>query len=159
MKQSQSGVFLIEALIAILIFSIGILTLVAMQTATIQAQTAAQFRIEAASLADQMSSNIWLNVRRNSQGLVDTASLTPFQHQPGGAKCAFMGAASAHPLVQDWVTAATTATNALPGATAEMQQILIDATAAGYNRVMVTVCWKTPSETTPHSHTVVTYIN
>jgi type IV pilus assembly protein PilV len=161
MKQRQKGVFLLEALIAILIFSIGILTLVAMQTATIQAQTAAQYRIEAASLADKIVNTIWLSFTRDpTTGQVQTASLTPFEHQPGGTKCAFSGTASALPAVQDWVTAATYGTaSALPGATAAMQQILVDTSAApNYTRVTVTVCWKAPAETSPHSHTVVTYI-
>jgi type IV pilus assembly protein PilV len=170
MKQRQRGVFLIEALIAILIFSIGILTLVAMQTASIQAQTAAQYRIEAASLADQMTNGIWLNIQRYNStearpagtpvGAVKAASLTDFQHLPTGPKCAFTGAASANQLVTDWVTAATSgAATALPGADATMQQILVDTTAAGFNRVSVTLCWKAPNDTTPHSHTVITYIN
>ena len=50
--RAQRGVFLIEALLAILIFSLGILTLVAIQTTAISAQSDAQYRSEAANLAN-----------------------------------------------------------------------------------------------------------
>src|SRR3990167_3668994 len=58
----QRGVFLIEALLGILIFSLGILSLVAMQTAAVSAQSDARYRIDAANLADQIISEISLNV-------------------------------------------------------------------------------------------------
>ena len=47
-RQAQRGVFLIEALIAILIFSLGILGMVAMAGSAMSAQTDARFRTDAA---------------------------------------------------------------------------------------------------------------
>lgn len=156
--RAQRGVFLIEALIAILIFSLGILSLVAIQTAAVSAQNDAQFRIEAAHYADQIVSEIWLNVKRTS-GTVDTVSLGDFQHQPTGAasSCDFSDAAAVNPLVAAWAASITAAGTGLPGSTAAMQQILVD--TAGYNKVTVTVCWKSPLDASAHHHTLVSFIN
>ena len=158
----ERGVFLIEALIAILIFSLGILSLVAIQTAAMSAQNDAQYRVEAANFTDQIMSQIWLNVKRNS-GTIDTPSLEAFQHQATGAasSCAFSGATSsvdpAKTLVGAWATSITHAGSGLPGSTDTMQQIVVD--SAGYNKVTVTVCWKSPLDAGPHSHTLVSFIN
>src|SRR5947209_2452120 len=87
----QQGFFLLEALIAILIFSLGILGMVAMGGAAIAAQSDAQYRTDAAKLADEIASKISLNVDRTNASTV-AASLDPYQHQPGGANCVFTGA-------------------------------------------------------------------
>jgi type IV pilus assembly protein PilV len=172
-KSKQKGVFLIEALMGILIFSLGILSLVAIQTAAISAQSDAQYRIEAANLANQMLNQIWLGVDRTPSGgsgnppagTVVPASLLAFQHHPvpsNGSGCNFSGDASAKQVVTDWASAVTgTATQPgilpLPGATTAMQQILID--TANNNRVTLTLCWKAPLDAGPRKHSVVTYVN
>ena len=46
----------------------------------------------------------------------------------------------------------------LPGATAANQQIFIDG-AGNFNRVVITLCWKTASDTAWRRHTLVTYVN
>jgi len=46
----------------------------------------------------------------------------------------------------------------MPGATVANQQIFIDA-AGTYNRVVITLCWKTASDAAWRRHTLVTYIN
>ena len=136
----QQGVFLIEALLGILIFSLGILALIGMQAAAISAQSDARYRIEAANIAEKMSNNIALNVDRSSTTNLQT-SLNLFAHNSGGSNCAFTGAASADALVTAWVTEVRAAGSGLPGATTAMQQILVDTSATGFNRVTITVCW------------------
>lgn len=64
--KQQAGVMLIEALIAILLFSVGILGLVALQAISTQNSVNAGDRTIAASLANDMVSQIWL---RNSTSL------------------------------------------------------------------------------------------
>ena len=59
--QKQHGVLLLEALIGILIFSIGILALVAMQATAVSQATDARYRSEASYLADRMIGSIWAN--------------------------------------------------------------------------------------------------
>ena len=162
----EGGFFLIEALIAILIFSLGILGLVAMGGAAIAAQNDAQYRTEAAALADEIASKISLNVDRLNAGNAFpntaasvAATLAPFEHQPGGANCAFTGNASADPMVVAWVSKVSGA-GGLPGATNTSQQITIQTTNAGnFNRVTVTLCWQAPNDRAVRQHTLVTYVN
>lgn len=160
MRKTQEGVFLIEALMGILIFSLGILSLVAIQTSAISAQSDAQYRIEAANLADQILSQIWVNVNRTNAASIQ-ASLATFQHQPTGAptSCNFSGGASANALVTAWVGAITGGTTRLPGADASMQQILVDLTPGNFNRVTVTLCWRASLDAAPRRHSVVTFVN
>jgi type IV pilus modification protein PilV len=154
----QRGVFLIEALIGILIFSIGILALVAIQASAISAQSDAQYRMEAAKRAEQITSQMWLNVDRTNPASIAT-SLNAFQHQPGGSACAFSGTASTNTFVTAWVTTLTSAGTGLPGTTSAMQQIVVDTTSTAYNKVTVTVCWKAVSDAVARRHTVVTFVN
>jgi type IV pilus assembly protein PilV len=60
--KSQGGVMLIEALIGILIFSIGILALIGMQGAAIKNTTDARYRSEATFLATQIIGNMWVDM-------------------------------------------------------------------------------------------------
>lgn len=55
----QRGMLLLEALIAILIFSLGILGVVGLQAASIKQATAAEDRAKAASLANDLISRMW----------------------------------------------------------------------------------------------------
>lgn len=153
MRADQRGMFLIEALFAILIFSTGILALVAIQTKAITTQTDAQYRVEAANLVDQIVGQIWLGVDRSNATNLQT-TLAAFQHRPSGSNCNFSGTASANAAVTAWV-----ASNRLPGSTSAMQQIIVNTAAGSFNQVSVTVCWKGPLDATPHRHTVITYVN
>jgi type IV pilus assembly protein PilV len=56
----QKGVMLLEALIGILIFSIGILALIAMQSVAITEVRDAQYRTTASMLADRMMGELML---------------------------------------------------------------------------------------------------
>jgi type IV pilus assembly protein PilV len=73
-NNSQAGVMLIEALIGILIFSVGILALIGMQAAAVRSTTDAKYRSEAAFLAGQVVSQMWVD--RALMGSYDT-SLAP----------------------------------------------------------------------------------
>ncbi len=159
-RRSQQGVFLLEALIGIIIFSIGILTMIALQTTAIAIQADSQYRIEAANLADSMLGEIALNVNRTS-GPTLQASLANFAHRPTtGAPCNYSGSDSADPLVTAWATAInTTATTRLPGSSASMQQILVNTGAGAFNQVTITICWQSPADAVPRRHTLVSYVN
>lgn len=58
----QDGVVLIEALLGILIFSIGILALIGMQSVAVKNTTDARYRAEAAYLANSILSQIRLDM-------------------------------------------------------------------------------------------------
>ena len=61
MRSEQSGVILLETLIAILIFSIGILALVGMQAVMISNSSDAKYRSEASFIAQKRIGELWAN--------------------------------------------------------------------------------------------------
>lgn len=58
---AQQGVILLEALIAILIFSMGILAIVGLQAAMVKSTADAQYRAEASYIAQQALGAMWAN--------------------------------------------------------------------------------------------------
>ena len=165
---SQRGFFLIEAMVAILIFALGILGLVAMGGTAVSSQSDAQYRTEASSLADAIAGELALGIDRTSEAN-KAASLANFAHQPNPppttspAPCSFNGTvvnAATHPASPRCSSRAAnaTATPGLPGATAANQQVFVDA-VGNFNRVVITLCWKTASDNAWRRHTLVTYVN
>ena len=59
----QGGFSLIEGLVAMLIFSFGILALVSMQASSIQQSTGARYRSEASLLANDLIGQMWVSDR------------------------------------------------------------------------------------------------
>jgi type IV pilus assembly protein PilV len=163
MKKVETGFFLIEAMVAVLIFALGILGMVAMGSAAVGAQSDARYRTDAEALTDEMASTIALSVDRSSDAALQASVLT-FQHQPTGApaSCAFSGAPSAVASVGIWAGRAYTVgagLPGLPGADATEQQILVTSTAQVKNQVQITVCWKSPTDSVARHNTLTTYIN
>lgn len=62
-RESQQGVVLLEALIAVLIFSMGILALVGLQGAMVKNTSDAKYRAEATFIAQQKLGEIWANTK------------------------------------------------------------------------------------------------
>lgn len=157
--RAQNGVMLIEALIGMLIFSIGVLAIIMMQAQAISAQSDAQYRTEAANFASQLASTIWLNTARTN-GTVDTASLANFNHQTtAGQWCTFSGNPSSNAMVTAWVTRVTQSGSGLPGAQSNMISVTTDTSANAYNKVTIQICWKAPNDTKARRHSLVTHIN
>lgn len=158
-SSTQSGFFLIEALLSILIFSLGILGMVAINARAIEARADAEYRTDAARFADDIVSQIALNVDRSSPANMQT-SLATFAHQPNGAGCGgFGGAQSPSAIVTTWLGRVTAASTGLPGAVNTGQQIAVATGAADFNRVTVNLCWRAPSDTAVRHHTLITYVN
>jgi type IV pilus assembly protein PilV len=135
-KPAQSGFTLIEVMVAVLIFSFGILGLVGMQASAIKMSTDAQQRAEATFLADQLLARMLIS---------DPASVADFNHNPvGTTACAPTAAPSTHAVVTEWLTEVTTT---FPRASAAEQQIII----SGSNDVIVRLCWKNGEADTPHT--------
>ncbi|HUL56971.1 MAG TPA: prepilin-type cleavage/methylation domain-containing protein [Usitatibacter sp.] len=59
MSKSQSGVMLIEALVAILLFSVGVVAVMGMQAVSIEQVSQAKYRTDASYLADQIIGKMW----------------------------------------------------------------------------------------------------
>jgi type IV pilus assembly protein PilV len=134
----MQGVMLIEALIAILIFSIGILAIVGMQGVAIKTVTQSKYRSEAAFLANEVLSQMWS----------DTASLASYDYPAGGAAPARLA---------NWKTRVDTL---LPGTTdANMQpQVFVTNVTSQGAQVRIVIWWRLPEEKAqgadPHSYTV-----
>lgn len=71
-SQGQTGTILIESLVAILIFSIGVLALVGFQANAIKANTDSRARAEASYLADQILGDIWAGDKKNLENYAGT---------------------------------------------------------------------------------------
>lgn len=131
----QRGATLLEALIGILIFSIGILALVGMQALAIKHMSHAKYRSDAAYFANEIIGQMWVN--RTSLG----------------ATYAYAGTGAPPAAIDSWVTSIQ---NGLPGVTAAANRPII--TVAG-TTVTVTVRWQLPGGADVHSHTTMAYIN
>ena len=62
-RAGQSGFMLIEVLISILVFSLGVLALVGLQTISIKQSTDAKYRADAAMLANEIIGQMWVTDR------------------------------------------------------------------------------------------------
>lgn len=116
---------LLEALIGILIFSIGILALIAMQSAAVSQVRDAQFRSEASILADRMLGELTL-----LRGTTTT------------------GAATA---ISNWKTLVA---NTLPNGAGTITESN-NAFNAANKDVTIVVKWRPPGGTSDSNHTVV----
>lgn len=146
-KHQQDGSVILEALIAILVFSVGILALVGMQAATISASSAAKYRSDAALLANELIGRMWVSDRTQ-------ATLQAAFSSPAGA------------VYQDWAwvggAAGTIAAPAegtvlkiLPGAQANPPTVSIAAVATTNppsSLVTITVFWQAPTDATRHQY-------
>lgn len=159
----QSGMTLLESLIAVLIFSIGLLALVGMLALSVAAAGEAQYRIEATNHAQSLLQSIRSGVVRSGAGDVDGTDLQRFAHTPTSASatvpCEFTGTPSAHPVVAAWLARIQDVKSGLPGAPggAAWQQVVV--TPTRFNEVRVTLCWKQPADTAVHRHEVIGHIN
>lgn len=72
-KSAQQGVVLIEAMIAILIFSIGVLGIVGMQANMVKNTSDAKFRADASDIAQQRIGQIWADPDPTRPGYVSFA--------------------------------------------------------------------------------------
>ena len=61
LSRLQRGSMLLEGLIAVLVFSMGILALVGLQAASVRNASDAEYRTEAASLANEVIGQMWLD--------------------------------------------------------------------------------------------------
>lgn len=80
LQAHQKGVALLEALIALLIFSMGILALVGLQTAMISNTTGSKYRADASYLVQQRLSELWgdpANIAAKVEVDTDISTLLP----------------------------------------------------------------------------------
>lgn len=142
----QSGSAILEALIAILIFSVGILALVGMQAAAIGNVSDAKYRADASFLADQIIGQMWAG--RASSAVAGGGSVLGPDTSFACTACVTGGG---NTQTQAWA-GASGVSGALPNATAS---IVINVASQA---VTVTLGW-TPPKGTQHKHVAVAFIN
>jgi type IV pilus assembly protein PilV len=76
LKSAQQGVILIEVMVAILIFSVGVLALVGLQATMIKNTAASKYRSEAGYIAQSRIGQIWADPD-NAATYVETATPIP----------------------------------------------------------------------------------
>lgn len=139
---------LIEALVAILLFSIAILGIAGLQARGVEVVRDAEYRAQASLFANQIIGRMW----------ADRFNVPTYALNPGGAAvaCAAGANASPNPAVADWLNSVAGAgvAGALPGAAGLLQQIEV----APNNVVTVTVCWQAPQDAAPHAFTMTAQI-
>jgi type IV pilus assembly protein PilV len=143
-RSPQRGVMILEAMIAILIFSLGIIALMALQAAAIRLSGDAKGRTDAAFLADRLMSEIWT---------VDPATIGNYSYNPLPAgstafPCTLIGGGGGTGL--NWLNTnlfPAGSSPKLPGATPDRQHI----TVVG-NNVQVNLCWQMPGEAANNWH-------
>ncbi len=128
---SQRGMFLLEALIGILIFSMGVLAVVGLVAGTITNVSDAKYRTDASLLANRIIGEMW----------VDRGNLASYQYSSGTPPS----------VLTNWVNAVN---SALPGTSTVPPTIAV----AG-NTVTVTISWKPPRATTAHVFSAVALIS
>lgn len=150
----SEGFVLLDAVIAILIFSVGILGMVALQGSAIKLAGDAQYRTYAAMFADQVITQMWgyYNPTTDPSGAVLTAA-----YQTGGTQ------------YTNWATTlkctASQQTPCMPGVTATSNAPTIAITNGDptgnspSSLVVVTIKWQSANDSSPHSYVSVTQIS
>jgi type IV pilus modification protein PilV len=158
-QKHQKGMLLVEVLVALLLFVVGILGLINTMGISQKAMADTASRSESSTFTSDIVQKIRVAADTSSLANFQT-SLQTFQHLPTTTSpCVFAGAASGNAIVTAWVTDVTTGAKRLPGSTATMQQILVDTSATGFNKITVTVCWKGPNDLQLRKNTYTAYVN
>ncbi len=139
--RKQEGVMLLEALIGILIFSLGVLALVAMQAVSVSTVSNARYRTEASFLANEILGQVWIDRGVNYNNV---------------ANYAVTGGVGASVPAQNWVDKV----NALmPSSTTYPPTVTIATPASGSRQVTVVIRWKAPEAADVSNHTAVAFIS
>lgn len=130
----QRGSSLLEGLLAIVLFSIGLLSLLMLLSATLIESSNARHRIEASLLISDLVSHMWIG-----------------DHSLNGLKARFADTTSKD--YQSWFTSVS---RRLPGVSAKINAPLI--TIDDMRNVIVTIRWQVPGDSTSHQMIVQTLI-
>lgn len=144
--RKQAGVMLLEVLIAILIFSVGVLAVIGMQAAAISNVNDSKNRSEAAFLTNRLLSQMW----------TDAGNINLY---------AYPGTGGVPAKLTTWVNDPVAGVyTLLPNASANPPIVTITNPTANGALVSIQVRWQTPQEAgltpppPPHNYTVVATI-
>ena len=137
----QRGSVMLESLIAILIFSMGILSLVALLGASVKDTTSAKYRTDASLLANQIIGEMWTGDKTNAALVANYGTVSGAQFVAWKGKVI-----QTLPGVMD----------AAPPASGQNLPII---NISGDNTVRVRVFWQAPGESGPHNYDAVTRLH
>ena len=137
-RHAQQGAFLLEALIGILIFSLGILGIVGLQAQAIRFTNDAEYRAEAVYLANSLISQMWADDRNNLRVNYDSGVGGPkYTAFKADVQSRMTGAIfPADPIVKVDVTDGT-----IPLAVTKTSSV-----------VQVQIFWQMPGDSTQHNY-------
>ncbi len=147
-RVAQRGVALLEAMIAILVFSIGVLGVVGLQARSVQGLGEAGFRSQAVQHANELIAEMWMT--------------------DPGLRSNLYNSATSGVRYSEWLSRVSTGSRLLPGASANPPTVLVNtvqqplAASPGdnftYSDVTVTIRWLPPGSPagTPVSQYVTT---
>ena len=134
-----------------LIFSLGLLGTLKMQSYSAEVSRDAMYRAEASVLAHEIIGIMW----------TDRANLLNYRHgeqDPNDPPCTVDNTAATSPNATNWLNEFTTAggTRYLPGASTNKQQIIVDNSVPPIVRVHI--CWSGPQDLTARSFVAVSQL-
>ncbi len=148
-RRFARGVALLEALIAILIFSLGILGVVATQARSVQLLSEATLRSQAAQHVSDLIAEMWLTDPAQRAQLYDSTSATPIRYLA-------------------WKQRIETGPRALPGASDAPPEVVVNTIQTPYSAlslgsqtvsaITVTIFWSPPGAGTTNSYTTTAMI-
>lgn len=136
-QRQQTGVMLLEVMIGMLLFLIGILGVMGLQAVSMKNTVDAKYRTEATYLANQIVARMW----------ADPSNLASYAI-PAESECP-------DPPTNDaerWICAVK---EALPGASGLLAPTIV----LNGGTVTITIQWRKNANESVHNHTVVTYIS
>ncbi|CAG1008377.1 hypothetical protein BURK1_03521 [Burkholderiales bacterium] len=133
-RRGQSGAFLLEALVGVLIFAFGILGLVGLQAVAIRNTNDLQYRGEAIQIANAAMGRMWTMNRPDIEAMYEGDAGTG-----GSGYTALVEAAERLPGVKGVDALAPTVT-------------VVAGPSSTSNLVTVTIRWQLPGEATPHQY-------
>jgi type IV pilus assembly protein PilV len=140
-RREQAGVMLLEALLSILIFSVGVLAIIGLQVTSVKQASDSKYRSDASLLANQLIGQMWTGNRN--------AATLQTDFQTGGT------------AYTTWLADVTNSSTGLPGAAANPPTVdVVINPATNSSQVTVTLSWRAPYEATAviHNYTVVAQI-
>lgn len=141
-RRRQSGVLLLEVLIALLIFALGVLGLVGLQANAIKQSGQAKYRTDATLLANELIGQMWMTSRDyttlNTAFTSTSSGGASYRAWKTKVETSLPGAATYPPTV---VLTSIAPLNAIVGSASAVPVGLTPST-----RVTITMRWKAPGE-------------
>lgn len=146
-QTKQNGNTLLEALVALLIFSIGLVGILGIQLSSIKNSIDAKYRSDASFLANQIIGQMW----------VDRSNIDNYAYNDSGATCGSTTSGGAgNTNVTNWLG---NLDSVLPGTALAKSKIEISTPIATTKLVKVTICWQSPKDTSAHNFAMTAQIN